>query len=610
MPTYEENTTSLRAAAALLPQEPGVYRFLNDQDEVIYVGKAKNLRRRVSSYFMEKADHPSKVRVMVRHISKIHHIVVASESDALLLENNIIKDLQPRYNILLKDDKTYPWIVVRAEHFPRVESTRRIARDGARYFGPYASVTRQKEILDLIHRLYPLRTCKLNLSPEMIARGRYSVCLEYHIGNCLGPCASLQSESDYDDSIESISAMLRGEWGRTRRGLEMRMNAAARQLRFEEAKELQQKLAALENYSSKSVIVNNALFTLDVFSLLMDDGIGYCNFVRIVSGRIVNSFTAEISLGADAGNDDRGSVLSQAILRMSEHITGELAHEIVVEYMPEEALFPGKAFTVPQRGDKLKLLEFSQRSAKLYRLEKLKNLEIKDPSKHTDRVMEDMRRELHLTVEPRHIECFDNSNLQGTNPVAACVVFRNGKPSKKEYRHFNVKTVVGADDFATMHEIIIRRYSRLVAEGEPLPDLIVVDGGKGQLSAAYSALCEMGLEDKIAIIGLAKRIEEVFFPNDPIPYYLDRNGIPLKVLMHIRDEAHRFGITFHRQKRSKSFIQSELESIPSLGPASIQKLLSHFRTMSAIRKASPEQLSEIVGTKRAQTITEHLHSPK
>lgn len=599
----KDRITELKQKVALLPLSPGVYQFLNSEGTVIYVGKAKSLRKRVSSYFLDAKTHAPKTRVMVRQIADIRHIVVSSESDALLLENNLIKTIQPRYNMMLKDDKTYPWVVIRNEPFPRVESTRRMIRDGSRYWGPYSSVVVQKNVLELIHGIYHLRTCSLNLSPEQIARGKYTVCLQYHLGNCMGPCVGKQSMEDYNAGIEMISKTLSGDLRITRKYLEDAMHRAADQMNFEAAERNKIRLQLLDKYVSQSVVVSSHITNLDVFSVLKDVDAVYCNFVRIVNGAVVNSFTAQLSLGAE---DDDKAILTQSIQQVSERISGPLAREVAVPYMPDEALFPDVRFIVPQRGEKLKLLEFSQRNAKLYRMERMKNLEIKDPARHTERVLEAMRRELRMNVLPRHIECFDNSNLQGTHPVASCVVFRDAKPSRKEYRHFNIKTVVGPDDFASMREIIYRRYRRLLDEGAELPDLIVVDGGKGQLSSAYGIIKELGIESSVTIIGLAKRIEEVFYPNDPIPYYLDRTGEPLKVIMHLRDEAHRFGITFHRQKRSKAFIKSELESIPGVGPNSIAKLLKRFKTVSGIKKASEEQLAEEVGQAKARAVREHF----
>lgn len=606
MEETQQNVISVKEQVALLPTTPGVYQFLNRSGEVIYVGKAKNLRRRVSSYFMESRDHAPKIKLMVRQIAELRHIDVPTEQDALLLENSLIKTIQPRYNTLLKDDKTYPWIVIRNEPFPRVMSTRRLIRDGSQYFGPYSSVMVQKNMLELVHGIHQLRTCSLNLSPEAIARGKYGVCLEYHIGNCKGPCAGHQSAEDYMAGIERIRKTLRGDLRSTREYLMQQMKDAAAELNFEAAAHYKNRLALLDNYESKSVIVSSTLRRVDVFSLLMDPAasVAYCNYVKVSDGTVVNSFTVQLSVGAEA---DEKEVLSRAIYEISERLSGRLAHEVIVPFLPEEGLFEGVKFTVPSRGDRLQLLEFSQRSARLYRLEKLKNLEIKNPQKHTDRLMEAMRLALHMDVQPRHIECFDNSNLQGTYPVASCVVFRDGKPSRKEYRHFNVKTVVGPDDFASMREIVGRRYSRLLAEGGDLPDLIVVDGGKGQLSAAYGVLCELGLENRIAMIGLAKRIEEVFFPNDPDPYYLDKTGEPLKVIMHIRDEAHRFGITFHRNKRSAGFVRTQLEEIEGIGTKTADMLLRRFRSVAGVRKASLEALAEAVGESRARKVYAHFH---
>ncbi len=598
-----ERIARLKEQVAALPTTPGVYRFYNSSGEVIYVGKAKNLRRRVSSYFVERADHSAKVRVMVSRIERLEHIDTATEQDALLLENSLIKRLQPRYNILLKDDKTYPWIVVRNEHFPRVESTRRVVRDGSTYFGPYASVTMQRSMLEYAHSLFHIRTCRLDLSPEAVRRGKYKVCLQYHIGNCLGPCEGHQSEEEYAAELEVLRRHLRGDVRATRAYLEEQMQAAAAALKFEVAALYKSRLAILENYVSKSVIVSAVLGNVDVFSLIVDDDEAYCNFVRVEEGTVTGSFTSRLTVGAES---DRAKILAEAISLISERIEGPLAREIIVPYLPEEGLFEGVRFTVPKRGEKLALLEFSERSARLFRAERLKNMEIKNPERHTDRLMAAMMRELHLDREPRHIECFDNSNNQGTYPVASCVVFRDGKPSRKEYRHFNIKTVVGPDDFASMREIVRRRYSRLMEEGKELPDLIIVDGGKGQLSSAYSVLQELGIEGQVPIVGLAKRIEEIFFPNDPEPYYLDRTGEPLKVVMHLRNEAHRFGITFHRNKRSADFIHTELEKIEGIGPRTIEQLLGKFATVARIRKASVEELAEVIGPAKAQRVFDYF----
>lgn len=594
----------LKEQVAMLPLDPGVYQFLDATGQIIYVGKAKSLRKRVSSYFVQSREHSPKVRVMVRHIVEIRHIVVGSETDALLLENSLIKSLQPRYNILLKDDKTYPWIVVRNENFPRIESTRRLMRDGSQYFGPYSSVAMQRTILELIREVFPLRTCKLNLSPEKIAKGAYSTCLQYHIGNCKAPCIGAQSDTEYAALVEMAKSILKGDLRPVRTYLNDEMHRAADKLQFEQAQRFKSKLETLENYHSRSVIVSAKIVDIDIFSLLKDedDDTAYCNFIRIRCGSVTGVYTVRLTAGAESTDAE---MLSLGIQHIVENISGELSREVIVPFLPSAALlFDGVTFTIPKRGEKLDLLNFSLKSARIYRAEQLKNLEIKNPERHTDRLMEAMRRELHLEREPRHIECFDNSNLQGTNPVASCVVFRNGKPSRKEYRHFNVKTVVGADDFATMREIVGRRYRRLLDEGAELPDLIIVDGGKGQLSSAYSVLCELGIEKRVPIVGLAKRIEEIFFPHDPMPYYLSRTGEPLKVVCHIRDEAHRFGITFHRLKRSNSFLHSGLENIQGIGSKSIETLLKKFRSISRLRTASEAEIAEVIGYARARLVVE------
>ena len=613
--SISELREKLKEQAAQLPLAPGIYQFLNAAGEVIYVGKAKSLRRRVVSYFMERDDHntknwfrdrddyEAKRRIMMRQATELRHVVTRSEADALLLENNMIKNLQPRYNILLKDDKSYPWIVIRNEPFPRVFSTRQLVRDDSRYFGPYASVVMQKGVLEMLHGVFQFRTCRLNLAPEQIARGKYRLCLQYHLGNCKGPCAGMQSEKEYAEAVSMAASILGGNLRPARQYLECRMHEAAKTLNFEEAARYKIRLQLLEHYQSKSVIVSSTLTNLDTVSMILDERMAYVNLVRIVQGAVVSSFTAEFSLGVE---EDQTAIFTHALRQISEQISGQLAREVVVPFPPEKGAFPETKFTVPKKGDKMKLLEFSQQGAKLYRLEKIKNLEIKDPERHTQRIMEAMQRELRLPAPPRHIECFDNSNLQGTHPVASCVVFRDGKPARREYRHFNIKTVAGSDDFASMREIVGRRYRRLLDEGAELPDLIVVDGGKGQLSSAHGILRELGIDGRIPIIGLAKRIEEIFFPNDPDPYYLDRKGKPLKVIMHLRDEAHRFGLTFHRQKRSLAFIRSELEAIPGVGAASVTKLLHTFKTISAIKKAPPEELAAIVGHSRAEAVRKYF----
>ena len=603
----ENDKISLKEQVALLPMSAGCYLFENSKGEVIYVGKAKHLRNRVRSYFVESRDHSAKVRVMVRQIASMRHIVVDSETDALLLENSLIKTLQPRYNILLKDDKSYPWIAITAEEFPRILSTRQIVRDGSQYYGPYGSISAQRAVLDFIREALPLRICRQKMSEESVAKSKHSACLQYHLGNCKAPCIGRCSREEYKGFIDIATSVLKGDLRPVRSYLEGEMMRAAEELRFEVAARYKARLDALERYASRSVIVSAKMGDVDVFALLVDDDEAYCNFLRVRNGSITAVHTATIAVGVES---DEREMMTLGIQHIKENIAGELAREVLVSHLPYEELFEGVKFSVPQRGEKHDLLEFSMRSAKTTRAERLKNLEIHNPARHTDRLMEAMRRELRLEKEPRHIECFDNSNLQGTNPVASCVVFRDGKPSRKEYRHFNIKTVVGVDDFASMREILTRRYSRLLEEGTELPDLIVVDGGKGQLSSAYAVLQELGIADRVPIVGLAKRLEEVFYPNDSMPYYLSRTGEPLKVICHLRDEAHRFGITHHRNRRSKNFIKTGLEGIEGVGEKSITALLRHFRTLSNISKASLDDIAKIVGQSKALKVIEHLQKEK
>ena len=595
----------LKEQVSLLPLLPGCYIFSDKSGEIIYVGKAKSLKKRVSSYFVDSRDHSPKVRAMVRQIASLRYIIVDSETDALLLENSLIKSHKPRYNILLKDDKSYPWIALTPPPFERVISTRRVVKDGSRYFGPYASLSAQKSVLEFIAEVIPLRTCRHNLSQEMIDSGKYRVCLQYHIGNCKAPCCGKQSLTEYAELVNLTVSILKGDLRPVKNYLEGEMTRAAAELRFEAAHRFKMRLEALEKYRSKSVIVSANMTDADIFSLYIEGEEAYCNFLRVKGGAIVAVQTLTIEQGIDATEEQ---MLTLGIQHFVDNIAGELQREVIVPLLPEVALFEGVTFTIPQRGEKRELLAFSQRTARLYRAELMKNMEIKNPERHADRIMEAMQRELRLDRQPRHIECFDNSNTQGTNPVASCVVFRNGKPSKREYRHFNIKTVVGADDFASMREILTRRYTRLVEEGAELPDLIVVDGGKGQLSSAYAVLCELGLESRIPIVGLAKRLEEVYYPNDPMPYYLSRTGEPLKVMCHIRDEAHRFGITFHRSKRNNAMLRSTLEDIEGVGSKSVESLFKHFKSLTKIKAATVEELAEVVGRVRAEKIYNHFHN--
>lgn len=597
----------LKEQVALLPLSPGVYQFVDRTGTIIYVGKAKSLRKRVSSYFVQSKEHSAKVRVMVRQIVEIRHIVVGSETDALLLENSLIKSLQPRYNILLKDDKTYPWIVVRREPFPRVQSTRQLVRDGSQYFGPYGSVMMQHSVLDFIREVVPLRTCKLNLSPEQIARGRYTVCLQYHLGNCKGPCIGAQSEEEYGRLVDMVTSVLRGDLRPVRQYLEGEMSRAAAELRFEVAQRYKQRIDALDNYAGRSVIVSAKIVDVDVFSLLPDDDVVWCNFVRIRHGSVVGVSTVKLSPGVGA---DERDMLTLAIQHIVEQIGGGvLAREVIVPFLPSTTLlFDGVTFTVPKRGEKLELLEFSQKSARIYRAEQLKNLEIRNPERHTERLMNALQEALRLDRPPRHIECFDNSNLQGAHPVASCVVFRDGKPSRKEYRHFNIKTVVGPDDYASMREVVYRRYSRLQAEGAELPDLVIADGGKGQMGVIHEVFEALGLD--IPIAGLAKddrhRTAELYCGYPPLLVGLRPTSPLFHFLTSIQDEVHRFAISFHRQKRSRAFIHSELEQIEGIGQKTIETLLHHFRTVEKVRTANPEELAGVVGPARAKKIREYF----
>lgn len=589
----------LRERALLLPPSYGVYQFLDSSGRIIYVGKAKSLRSRVSSYFLNSADHSAKVRVLVSQVEDIRHIVVDSENDALLLENNLIKELQPRYNILLKDSKSYPWILVTAEPFPRIISTRRFVRGSGEYYGPYSSIGMQRAVLDVIRMVYPIRSCRLNLSSAMIARGKYSVCLEYHIGNCRGGCQGFETAQQYDSYISHAKEILKGDLSHSSQFLEVQMAEYAAQLQFEKAQKIKQKLVLLDNYKQRSIIVSPTIGDLDVVNLVFEDGTGYCNHMRVSRGSVVSSYTFELRSQL---SESREQMLGFALWRIEG--LGSTS-SVLVPFMPEDGP-QVREYTVPQRGDKLKLLELSHRNCKAFELEKNRYIEKSDPARHQDRIMAGMKRDLNLDREPRHIECFDNSNIQGTNPVASCVVFRDGQPSRREYRHFNIKTVEGANDFASMREVVLRRYGRMLEEDSALPDLIVVDGGKGQLSFALDALKEVGVDDKVQVVGLAKRMEEVFFPGDPTPLYLNKTSETLKVMMHIRDEAHRFGITFHRKKRSLAMLRSELQGVKGLGKTSLEKLLVRYATLERMKNAPLSDIEQLIGKSRAATLEQFL----
>ena len=593
-------STSLEIQLKTLPDSPGVYQYYDKQDNILYVGKAKNLKKRVGSYFT-KSHENAKTRILVQKIVSIKHIVVTTETDALLLENNLIKKYQPRYNIMLKDDKTYPWICIKKERFPRIFMTRRVIKDGSEYYGPYTNVRTVKVLLDLIRELYPLRTCKYDLSREKIAEKKYKVCLEYHLGNCSGPCEDFQNEDSYNDTIKAIRNIVKGNFKESLNKFHEIMKAFADKMEFEEAQKIKEKLDLLSNYQSKSTIVSPSINNVDVFSIISDESYGYVNFFKIANGSIIQSHTTEIKKKLDE-TDKR--ILEVAVVGIRQRFNS-ISKEVYVPF--EIDLGDEIKVTVPKLGDKKRIVELSERNAKYYRQEQFKQIKISDPDRHVKRIMTQMQKDLRLSEEPRHIECFDNSNIQGTNPVAACVVFKEGKPSKKEYRHYNIKTVEGPDDFASMEEVVFRRYKRLLSENLPLPQLIVIDGGKGQLSSALKSLDLLDLRGKIAIIGIAKRLEEIYYPGDPIPMYLDKRSETLKIVQFLRNEAHRFGITLHRNKRSKSAIQSELEQIPNIGKQTITTLLRKFKSAKRVKMATVEELKELLGDSRAKKIFNYFN---
>jgi excinuclease ABC subunit C len=580
-----------------LPNKPGVYQFLNSQGEVIYIGKAKDLKKRVSSYFNRNQFDNAKLRALVSKVQKINHIIVETESDALLLENNLIKKLKPRYNILLKDDKTYPWICIKKEPFPRVFSTRRLIQDGSQYFGPYTSGVLLKTILDLIRTLYPIRTCNYSLTTENINSYKFQSCLEYQIGNCKAPCIRKQTHEEYEENIDAISQLLKGNIQKVNRILKSKMNENAKQFRFEEAQHFKEKLSLLQRFQAKSTIVSPNYRDLDVFSIVSEYNFACINYIKIIKGSIVQSQNLELKKVLNETEEDLlGFSIAEILQR-----TGSKAKEIVVPTLPD-FFITGIKYTLPTRGDKLKLLELSKRNAKAYVLDKYRALDNLDPKKRIERILSTLQKDLRMKELPRHIECFDNSNLQGTNSVAACVVFRNAKPIKKEYRHYNIKSVTGSDDYASMEEVVFRRYKRLIDENIPIPQLIVIDGGKGQLTSAFRSLAKLGIENKVEVIGIAKRLEEIFFLNDPTPLYLDKNSESLKIIQNIRNEAHRFGIAHHRVKRSKMATVSTLESLFGIGEKTIALLYKHFKSYENISRASLYDLEKVVSKKRAQKV--------
>jgi excinuclease ABC subunit C len=586
-----------------LPDTAGVYQFFDAKDTILYIGKAKNLKKRVRSYFNKEHEY-GKTNVLVKKIRAIKHIVVASETDALLLENNLIKKYQPPYNVLLKDDKSYPWICIKKERFPRVFSTRRVIKDGSEYFGPYTSIKTVYTLLDLIKGLFSLRTCNYDLAEDKIANQKYKVCLEFHLGNCKGACEGKEFEADYLQNLASVREILKGNFKNSLSVFKNQMKTLSADLRFEEAQVLKEKISILENYQSKSTIVNPKISDVEVYSIVSDERYAYVNFLQVSHGAIIRAHTVELKKKLDEPDPE---LLSLAITEIR-HRFKLHSDEIYVPFKVD--LSTNLKVTIPKLGDKKHLLDLSLRNAKYQRLEQLKQIKITDPDRHTKRIMNQMKSDLRLDKAPIHIECFDNSNIQGTHPVAACVVFKNGKPSKKEYRHFNIKTVEGPDDFASMTEVVYRRYKRLLDEGQPLPQLIIIDGGKGQLSAALKSLDELGLREKIAIIGIAKRLEELFYPNDPIPLYLDKKSETLKIIQQLRNEAHRFGIEHHRNRRSKSALKSELESIPGIGDKTRIQLLQTFKSAQRVSFAKLDELEDIVGKSKAQKIYNFYNNKK
>ena len=599
------NKKELKNIALNLPQKPGIYQFFDKNDNIIYIGKAKNLKNRVNSYFNKNLDR-TKTIILVRQITDIKFITVATETDAFLLENTLIKKHQPKYNIQLKDDKSYPWIVIKNEAFPRVFYTRQLEKDGSEYFGPYTSITLVRTMISMFKKLYKVRTCKLNLSQHNIQSGKLKECLQYHIKNCEGACIGKQLEDNYLENIDEIRKILKGNANVVIGFIKKQMLSAAEILNFEEAENLKYKLELLENYQKKSTVINTGVNNIDVFSISSSEKYAFVNFIKLIEGKIVQAYSSEIKKQLDESDKE---ILETAIVDIRENIQQGItnAKEIIVPFeidLPIENI----KLKVPQKGIKKELLALSQRNLKYYRLEKERIRNQIDPNRRTNEILEKMKKDLNLKSLPIHIECFDNSNLQGTHAVSSCVVFKNGKPSKKEYRKFNVKTVVGADDYATMTEVVYRRYKRLLDEEKDLPQLIIIDGGKGQISAALESLVKLKIENKVEMIGIAKRLEEIFKPNESYPLYLDKNSYSLKIIQQARDEAHRFGITFHRQKRDKAMVKSQLSDIDGVGEKTIEKLLKHFGSISKIKTLSIEEISKITGKSKAKIIFKNFQN--
>jgi excinuclease ABC subunit C len=595
---------NIRLVIKTLPKEAGVYRFYDKEDQLLYVGKAKNLKNRVSSYFNRKKYDNARLETMVGQIEKIVWIVVDSEYDALLLENNIIKEQRPRYNVLLRDGKTYPWICIRNEPFPRIHTTHQRFSDGSQHFGPYISTRLMRSLLDLIRQLYPLRTCTLNLNQHQIDSGKYKVCLEYHIGNCLGPCVSKQSEEEYMKMIHEAKNILKGKTGTLIQELKSQMGTCAEKYEFEAAHEIKTRIEILESYRSKSVIIGEVSTAMDVFSWKEENELVYISYLQVVEGAIVQAHTLELKKKLNETNED---IVGLGVFEMR-----QLFHSEAKECILEESItlpLPDVKLTVPLRGDKKLLLDLARKNLLFYQKDKWKRLAITDPEKHTQRILETMKKDLRLLELPIHIECFDNANFQGSFPVSAMVLFRNAKPSKREYRHYNIKTVEGPDDFASMREVITRRYQKLLEEDSPLPNLIVVDGGKGQLSAAIQALESLGLRGKIPVMGIAKRLEELYFPDDPLPLYLDKRSETLRVIQQMRDEAHRFGTGHYRKRHQKTLSVTTLEEIQGIGEKTAQKLLSHFKSVRRIKELELEELSAFLGPEKGMKVYSYFRFP-
>lgn len=597
-----QKSTIINNLVVTLPNKPGVYQYYDDDKRILYVGKAKNLKKRVSSYFT-KTHQVGKVRVLVKKIADIKFIVTETELDALLLENNLIKKYQPRYNIQLKDDKTFPWLCLKKEPFPRLFPTRVVVRDGSEYFGPYASVKMMRTILDIVKRLYKLRTCSLNLSQKNIDKGKYKVCLEYHIGNCKAPCIGKQDADDYDKTVRQIKSIIKGNVGTVITELTQLMSNFADSFEFEKAQVVKEKIELLEKYKSKSTIVNPKINNIDVLSMVSSNNHSYINYLKVTNGAIVQAHTVEIKKKLDETDND---ILTFAILDFRQRFKS-VSKEIILPFLPDIDI-PDVKITVPQRGDKKQLLELSERNAKFTKIDRQKQKDLIDPNRHKNRILAQMKKDLHMAELPIHIECFDNSNIQGEYPVAAMVQFINTVPNKKGYRHYNIKTVVGANDYASMEEVVKRRYSRLVTEEKSIPQLIIVDGGKGQLSSAVKALKDVGIYGKVTIIGIAKRLEEIYFPNDSIPLYIDKTSETLKVIQRLRDEAHRFGITHHRKRRDADTIKTELTSIDGIGLSTSKKLLSRFKSVKKIKEAEFDSISEVIGPSKAKVVFDYFNN--